>query len=117
MYATLPDEQRRVLWSYLGRTPGDEADVAWQLLGLASSSAASLAIAPLQDVLNLGSEARMNRPGSTEGNWRWRVVDAMLTDPAFDRLRALTAGSGRLSTSPKTPEGRASDVMNVQAPS
>ena len=81
-YATLPEGQRRAVWSYLGRSPGAEEEVAWELLRLAWSSAAALAMAPLQDVLNLGSEARMNRPGSPEGNWRWRVSgdDALRPD-------------------------------------
>jgi 4-alpha-glucanotransferase len=49
-----------------------------------------LAIAPFQDVLNLGSEARMNVPGRAEGNWGWRCGKAMLSGPAFDRLQDLT---------------------------
>jgi 4-alpha-glucanotransferase len=49
----------------------------------------------LQDLLNLGAEARMNLPGSTEGNWRWRYTDEMLSVPVFDRLRELTITSDR----------------------
>ena len=71
----------------------EEADPA--LLRLAWSSVAALAMAPLQDVLNLGKEARMNQPGSAEGNWRWRVTDAMLAAPAFESLRDLTVTSAR----------------------
>jgi 4-alpha-glucanotransferase len=100
-YGTLPEGQRRAVWSYLGRSSGEEGDVAWELLRLAWSSAASLALAPLQDVLNLGSEARMNRPGSADGNWSWQVPDEMLSDPTFERLRELTARSGRLSSATK----------------
>jgi 4-alpha-glucanotransferase len=69
-YASLPDAQRRAVWSYLGRPPGAEEEIAWELLRVAWSSAAALAMAPIQDVLNLGSEARMNRPSSPQGNWR-----------------------------------------------
>jgi 4-alpha-glucanotransferase len=65
------------------------------LLRLAWSSPAALAIAPLQDVLNLGREARMNRPGSTEGNWRWRYTEDMLAGPVVQWLRDLTLSSGR----------------------
>lgn len=97
-YATLPEASRRVFWDYLGRSPGAEDEVAWELIRLAWSSPAALAIAPLQDVLNLGSEARMNRPGSAEGNWRWRVPGAMLAGPHFDRLRDLTGRTGRSPT-------------------
>jgi 4-alpha-glucanotransferase len=60
------------------------------------SSPAALAIAPLQDVLNLGKEARMNQPGSAGGNWRWRATAAMLSSPAFESLRELTRASARL---------------------
>jgi 4-alpha-glucanotransferase len=66
------------------------------LMGLAWSSRAALAVAPLQDVLNLGREARMNVPGCAGGNWRWRCTDEMLTDKPFAWLRDLTAKSKRL---------------------
>src|SRR5262249_58907281 len=74
-YEDLPDAERRNLWGYLKRALGTDEDAAPALLGLAWSSAAALAIAPLQDVLNLGKEARMNQPGTADGNWRWRVTD------------------------------------------
>jgi 4-alpha-glucanotransferase len=56
---------------------------------------AALAIAPLQDVLGLGSEARMNTPGTEVGNWRWRLDPDELTPALASRLRALTEQSGR----------------------
>jgi len=62
---------------------------------LAWSSVAALAIAPLQDLLNLGPEARMNVPGQAEGNWSWRCTDEMLSAPAFHSLRELTRSSNR----------------------
>jgi 4-alpha-glucanotransferase len=62
---------------------------------LAWSSRAALAIAPLQDLLNLGSEARMNVPGRADGNWRWRVRKEMLSSQAFQWLRELTENSKR----------------------
>jgi 4-alpha-glucanotransferase len=64
------------------------------------SSEAAPALAPLQDVLNLGKEARMNVPGSAEGNWRWRCTEQMLSDPAFEWLRALTTTSNRSAELP-----------------
>src|SRR5256886_2983455 len=91
----LPDAERGNLWRYLKRTPGTGADAAPALLHLAWSSVAALAIAPLQDVLNLGKEARMNQPGSARGNWRWRVTDEMLSGSALDTLRDLTRASAR----------------------
>ena len=67
------------------------------LLELAWSSVAALAMAPLQDLLNLGREARMNVPGSPLGNWRWRCTEGMLSAPAFQWLQDLTETSNRSS--------------------
>ena len=73
----------------------DPADPAWSLIGLAWQSRAVLAIAPLQDVLDLGTEARMNLPGTEHGNWHWRYdADALTADRAA-RLRRLTESSAR----------------------
>jgi 4-alpha-glucanotransferase len=94
-YEELPDPQRRIFWSYLKRPEGRSSDAAPALLQLAWSSAAALAIAPLQDVLNLGTEARMNVPGRAEGNWRWRCREDMLSAPEIEWLRDLTKSSDR----------------------
>ncbi len=61
----------------------------WELIAMAYSSPASLAIVPAQDVLGLGSEARMNRPGTTRGNWQWRLEAGQLTAALARRLRTL----------------------------
>jgi 4-alpha-glucanotransferase len=98
-YEDLPEAERNNLWRYLQRALGSGQEVAPALLGLAWSSAAALAMAPLQDVLNLGKEARMNQPGSAEGNWRWCCTEEMLTSPAFDSLRNLTRASARAGAS------------------
>jgi 4-alpha-glucanotransferase len=97
-YEELPNYQRENLWRYLNSPPAESREVAWALLRLAWSSMAALAIAPLQDVLNLGSEARMNVPGRAEGNWAWRCTEAMLSGPALHSLLELTTSSNRLST-------------------
>jgi 4-alpha-glucanotransferase len=77
--------------------PGGESDeAAGELIRLAWSSVAALAMAPLQDVLNLGTEARMNVPGRAEGNWRWRCTEDMLSTPAWQWLRDVTKTSNRL---------------------
>jgi 4-alpha-glucanotransferase len=94
-YEELPDYQRQNFWDYLKRAPGTSADAAPELMRLAWSSPAALAIAPLQDLLNLGSEARMNVPGRANGNWRWRVREDMLSFQAFQRLQDLTESSNR----------------------
>jgi 4-alpha-glucanotransferase len=94
-YEDLPAAERGNLWRYVKRAPGTSADAAPALLSLAWSSAAALAIAPLQDVLNLGKEARMNQPGSARGNWRWRVTDDQLSRPALESLHDLTRATAR----------------------
>lgn len=73
----------------------DPADPAWSLIGHAWESRAALAIAPLQDVLSLGHEARMNLPGSDDGNWQWRVGADALTQELAARLRELTERTSR----------------------
>ena len=95
-FEDLPDGQRQNVWAYLKAPPGAGAEVAPKLLGLAWSSTAALAMAPLQDLLNLGKEARMNVPGRAEGNWRWRSTPEMMSPMAFERLRNLTVVSNRL---------------------
>jgi 4-alpha-glucanotransferase len=100
-YEKLPDYQRQNFWNYLKRAPGTSADAAPELMRLAWSSPAALAIAPLQDLLNLGREARMNVPGCPDGNWRWRVRENMLSPQAFQWLKDLTESSRR-SASPPT---------------
>jgi 4-alpha-glucanotransferase len=67
------------------------------LMSLAWSSRAALAITPLQDLLNLGREARMNVPGRAEGNWCWRCTHESLRDEPFVWLRDLTSKSKRLA--------------------
>jgi 4-alpha-glucanotransferase len=89
---------------------GQSGEAPAALLRLAWSSMAALALAPLQDLLNLGTDARMNVPGRAEGNWRWRCTEAMLSTPAFPWLRDLTKTSNRLPLrqpnlfSPRTTE-------------
>jgi 4-alpha-glucanotransferase len=94
-YEKLPSDQRRNFWSALNRSEGSSGEAAPALMSLAWSSIAALAIAPLQDVLNLGREARMNVPGRADGNWRWRCTERMFAGPALDGLRDLTAASSR----------------------
>jgi 4-alpha-glucanotransferase len=95
-YEELPPYQRQNLWRYLKSPEGESGEVAWDLMRLAWSSAAALAVAPLQDLLNLGPEARMNVPGRAEGNWTWRCTKEMMSAPAFDSLLDLTKSSNRI---------------------
>ena len=91
-FRTLSEAESRFLRRYV---PGVEHDPAWSLIRLAWSSVADYALAPLQDVLNLGSEARMNFPGQPSGNWAWRFRAEMLTAAVIDRLADLTEVYGR----------------------
>jgi 4-alpha-glucanotransferase len=68
---------------------------AWELIEVTLSSRAALSMLPAQDVLGLGSEARMNTPGERYGNWSWQLEPGELTPAHADRLRALTEASGR----------------------
>jgi len=95
-YEKLPDAQRQNLWRSLNRAAGETAEVAFALMGLAWSSVAALAIAPLQDLLNLGSDARMNMPGRASGNWRWRCTEGMMSAANFQPLGDLTRKTKRL---------------------
>ncbi len=97
-YDTLPESERLNLWQYLQRPPGPADEVAWELIRLASSSPAALAVTPFQDMLGLGSAARMNIPGRADGQWRWRRPgDDGLHDAAFQRLCEVTKSSGRFA--------------------
>jgi 4-alpha-glucanotransferase len=88
---------RRNVLGYLNRGDGDGKEIAAELIRVAWSSVAALAIAPLQDLLNLGVEARMNSPGSVDANWCWRSTDDMLNTSVFHELSNLTAHSDRLT--------------------
>jgi len=94
-YEDLPEEQRKNFWNCLNRAGGEPIEAAPGLMSLAWSSVAAVSVAPLQDVLNLGKEARMNTPGRAEGNWDWRCTQPMLDNPAFDWLRDLTKSANR----------------------
>ncbi len=97
-YDLLPEHSRRNLWNYLQRPSGEPDDVPGEMIRLAWSSPAALAITPFQDLLGLGSEARMNIPGRGDGQWAWRCAwDNMTNDAVFHRLYELTASSGRLA--------------------
>jgi len=74
----------------------DGREVHWDFIRLAVASVADTAIFPLQDVLGLGSEARMNRPASTENNWRWRFEEDQLLPESSARLRMMSELYGRL---------------------
>jgi 4-alpha-glucanotransferase len=99
-FEELPDQQRQNLWNYLKRPTGESREAASALINLAWCSVAALAMTPLQDLLDLGNDARMNLPGRAEGNWRWRCTEDMLTPAAFQWLHDLTRTSNRAPAKP-----------------
>jgi 4-alpha-glucanotransferase len=95
--APSPDARRHVL-AYVG---GDEADVAWGLIRAVSASPARLSILTAQDLLGLGSGARMNQPGVALGSWEWRLPPRSLTRKLASRLSVLTRITSRSAGSEK----------------
>ena len=111
-FEELPEDQRQHVWKYLKRPAGQMSEAAPALMRLAWSSVAALAMAPLQDLLNLGTEARMNVPGRPEGNWSWRCTEDMLSDRDFESLRDLTRNSNRLGTLVSSATGKTFEAVS-----
>jgi 4-alpha-glucanotransferase len=76
-------------------TSGQPDSIGIDLVRAAFSTKAHLAIAPMQDFLGLGSEARINTPGTAGGNWRWRMLDSQITPELCDNTAELVRASGR----------------------
>ena len=87
------EHERRNAEAYVGRS---DDGIHWSFIRAAQSSVASLSITPLQDVLGLGSEARMNTPSLYGGNWRWRFASAQLTPDLSAKLAHLAEVTDRL---------------------
>ncbi len=88
-------DQKKKLFDCLGGKVSS-SDLHWALIELAAGSAAKLAIIPMQDVLGLGAEARMNRPGTfDENNWIWRFSWHRITPRTIDRLKKITQAHRR----------------------
>jgi 4-alpha-glucanotransferase len=85
-----PEEIRREHEFVLRYAGTDGREIQWDLIRLALMSVADTAVFPLQDVLGLGSEARMNTPGTSQGNWEWRCPQAALSGEVACRLALLT---------------------------
>jgi 4-alpha-glucanotransferase len=103
-YEELPDYQRQNLWNYMKRSPEGSDEAAPALMQLAWSSKAALSIAPLQDLLNLGAESRMNVPGRAGGNWGWRSSEEKLSLDAVQWLQELTETSKRSAPEITVPQ-------------
>jgi 4-alpha-glucanotransferase len=88
----LPPAKRKRVLEYLG-TDGEA--IHWDLIRLAVHSVADWAMVPMQDVLGLSGEGRMNHPGRDDGNWEWRMSPAALTDDLSLRLEQMAELAGR----------------------
>ncbi len=88
-------EEKKNLFDYLKKNvPAD--DIAWQLICVAMASKAATAIIPLQDILNLGKEARMNMPGTAKDNWQWRLQPETIKETLIKKLFTVTQLSKRI---------------------
>jgi 4-alpha-glucanotransferase len=87
-----PEEtaNERALWlAYLGKEGQSTRDAHWDMVRVLLTSVADLTVFPMQDLLGLGSDARMNLPGTAEGNWSWRVTREQLSPALAQRLQTL----------------------------
>ena len=86
------EKERAHILKYTGT---DGSEIQWDLIDLAFQSKSNTAVVPLQDILGLGTEARMNVPGREGGNWGWRFERADLVSSLTDRLKNLTKNTKR----------------------
>ncbi len=90
--ATKEDKER--LYRYLGREIS-APEVNGEFIRIVMMSSANLVLFPMQDILGLGEEARMNRPSITEGNWTWRLLSTQITPSLIQKFRDMTEIYGR----------------------
>ena len=88
---SLKKDERLKVQTYLGTKTPDN----WHLIRKAEESVAQLAIIPMQDILSLPTDARMNRPGTTKGNWVWRMDPELLNVTQGEKLYEMTRLFGR----------------------
>jgi 4-alpha-glucanotransferase len=86
------ERERRLCLDYLD---SEGSEINWDFIRVVYRSAGDTVLVPLQDVLGLGSESRMNIPATMSGNWSWRFKDGALTDELGARLRHLAEVYGR----------------------
>jgi 4-alpha-glucanotransferase len=95
-YESLPGVRRSAVDAVARGAGAKEREPWWTLIHLAHASPARVAMVQAQDILGLGSEARMNAPGKAAGSWRWTMGRGALTPAMARRLRAITETAGRL---------------------
>jgi 4-alpha-glucanotransferase len=98
----LPDDRRSGLWTYLKRPAGESAEIAWELIRLAWSSKATLAMVSFPDLLNLERDPAGEVDGNG-GHRRWRCSEGMMSASAFYWLRKLTMESNRSTKRQEKP--------------
>lgn len=98
-WESLPAHRRAEAQAQIAAAGLQADDPWWSMIRLAYSSPARLAMVQAQDVLGLGSEARMNVPGRATGSWRWQMAPGALTPELARRLRAATEEAGRATAS------------------
>ncbi len=98
----LNDSQRKDIKRYANRALHDDSEIHRNLIYLALSSSANLAIFPLQDILGFGNDCKMNSPGQKKGNWAWRCAGKFLDDHTAGWLRDDCRFFGRLPENNKT---------------
>jgi len=89
------DETKARLATYLDKDITTD-ELPWDLIDLAFNSKANMAVVPMQDLLGLGADARMNTPATARHNWDWRLLPGQTTEALATRLRVLTESSSRL---------------------
>jgi 4-alpha-glucanotransferase len=94
-FESLSAEERQFVLDFFERSSLRPDEIAAELIRIVWESRALLAMTPLQDVLSLGTEARVNWPGRSAGNWRWRATDEQVTARALERMADLTRRTGR----------------------
>jgi 4-alpha-glucanotransferase len=94
------EQEKRCAKAYLGQA---DDGIHWSFIRAAQGSVADLSVIPLQDVVGLGSEARMNMPSEPDGNWRWRLKQGLLTADLASKLALLAEITDRLPTTISAP--------------
>jgi 4-alpha-glucanotransferase len=95
-WMSIGEEERQMVRDYIGTTG---FDISWDMMRLAYSSVADLAVVPMQDVLRAGTRSRMNLPGKADGNWSWRFVHGALTEAHLAGVKKLVETYGRVPAS------------------
>ena len=90
-----PEENPAELTAAVEQLGSTAETFAWDLIAAVLNSVANTAVIPVQDLLGLGTEARMNEPGTTAGNWTWRLRPGQLDSDIVDRMARLTLETGR----------------------